>query len=300
LRVNGYEGTVTGTRTFSSDKREVRFSFAHAALAGRDYRCVTYSSLYTPDPDGHCSPSDNNCERISYRYTYDTVDPFYFHGFEPPPSPPAPACDDHVDNDGDGATDYPFDEGCSETTAASEANPPCNDGFDNDGDGKTDYQNDDGCSYDRHGSSEGPPPTECANRRDDDGDGNVDLKDPGCRGKAASASEVDPAAVPSRFRLSRVKVTRCGIDTEVQVLPDLAPLRVFPFKKVVITVRRGAFKRTHRARLGNDRAYRFGLLRPGRYTVTGYYPGDAWRLRSKPHTRHVTVPRRPCASRSVG
>jgi len=55
------------------------------------------------------------------------------------------ACDDGVDNDGDGLVDFPEDPGCANATADRE-NPQCNDGVDNDGDGKIDF--DGGASLD--------------------------------------------------------------------------------------------------------------------------------------------------------
>jgi len=57
------------------------------------------------------------------------------------------ACNDKIDNDGDGYTDYPNDPGCSSRQDNSELDPSveCDDGSDNDGDGDTDY-NDGGCS----------------------------------------------------------------------------------------------------------------------------------------------------------
>jgi uncharacterized repeat protein (TIGR01451 family) len=56
-------------------------------------------------------------------------------------------CNDGLDNDGDGATDYPNDFSCSSATDNDETNPKaqCQDGVDNDGDGVTDGQ-DPGCS----------------------------------------------------------------------------------------------------------------------------------------------------------
>jgi beta-glucosidase len=48
------------------------------------------------------------------------------------------ACDDGVDNDGDGFIDYPDDPGCPFSDATIE-NPQCDDGVDNDGNGFTDF-----------------------------------------------------------------------------------------------------------------------------------------------------------------
>ncbi len=60
--------------------------------------------------------------------------------------PPEPACSDGKDNDGDGATDFPQDYGCSSASDTSEVDTrACGDGVDNDGDGSVD-QADANCS----------------------------------------------------------------------------------------------------------------------------------------------------------
>ena len=46
-------------------------------------------------------------------------------------------CSDGVDNDGDGASDFPADAGCADAAQDLE-DPACNDGIDNDGDGEVD------------------------------------------------------------------------------------------------------------------------------------------------------------------
>lgn len=54
------------------------------------------------------------------------------------------ACDDGIDNDGDGAIDV-ADPGCAGSSARIE-NPECSDGFDNDGDGLIDFGGDPNCT----------------------------------------------------------------------------------------------------------------------------------------------------------
>ena len=54
------------------------------------------------------------------------------------------ACEDGLDNDGDGLIDYPADPGCSGATSKKE-NPQCDDGIDNDGDTLIDYPADPNC-----------------------------------------------------------------------------------------------------------------------------------------------------------
>jgi len=51
---------------------------------------------------------------------------------------PARPCDDGLDNDGDGLTDFPADPGCKDATGLREE-PQCDDGLDNDGDGRVDW-----------------------------------------------------------------------------------------------------------------------------------------------------------------
>jgi cysteine-rich repeat protein len=55
-----------------------------------------------------------------------------------------PPCFDGIDNDSDGATDYPLDEGCTSWLDQSEE-PECTDNIDNDGDGLVDYPADPDC-----------------------------------------------------------------------------------------------------------------------------------------------------------
>lgn len=94
------------------------------------------------------------------------------------------ACNDGIDNDGDGKIDYPTDTGCTSSTDTNEANPPppveCNDGIDNDGDGKTDFPNDTDCSSSTDTTERPPPPPACSDGLDNDGDGRVDMNDTGC------------------------------------------------------------------------------------------------------------------------
>ncbi len=80
---------------------------------------------------------------------------------EAPPPPPPPACSDTLDNDSDGKTDYPADQGCADA-------------------------NDD---------SESPDPPQCSDRLDNDGDGLLNLADPGCA-DAQDDDEADPASPP--------------------------------------------------------------------------------------------------------
>ena len=78
--------------------------------------------------------------------------------------------------------------------ATASAVPPkrCNDGIDNDGDGLTDFPADPDCGS-ANDNSEAPEVAACADGTDNDGDGRIDLDDPGCT-SASDDSEIDPAA----------------------------------------------------------------------------------------------------------
>jgi probable HAF family extracellular repeat protein len=79
-------------------------------------------------------------------------------------------CGDGLDNDGDGQTDYPADTGCTSATDRTEK-PDCSDGIDDDGDGQIDFPADLGC---RKATSTLENPA-CQNGIDDDGDGAIDF-----------------------------------------------------------------------------------------------------------------------------
>jgi Tfp pilus assembly protein PilV len=68
--------------------------------------------------------------------------------------------------------------------------PLCSDGADNDGDGKIDLA-DPGCSSAADNDEYNPPPPACSDGADNDGDGKIDLADPGCS-SAADNDEYNP------------------------------------------------------------------------------------------------------------
>ncbi|NOS68053.1 MAG: hypothetical protein HOO67_06890 [Candidatus Peribacteraceae bacterium] len=92
--------------------------------------------------------------------------------------PPAPQCSDGIDNDNDGATDFPNDFSCGSSSDNDEANPKaqCQDGVDNDADGATDFPQDSGCSSNQD-NNEFTQPTlfQCQDGIDNDNDGAVDF-----------------------------------------------------------------------------------------------------------------------------
>ncbi len=103
------------------------------------------------------------------------------------------ACNNDIDDDGDGFLDFPDDLGCVNLDDADEQNAACLDGEDDDGDFAIDYPADPGCA-DPQDESEDDPATApaCADTEDDDGDfANGWPDDPGCYA-ASDASEDDP------------------------------------------------------------------------------------------------------------
>ncbi len=292
--VAGFEGSLTTTPTLSADGRVLTAVFTNSALARRSYECVSPSgsTWVISTPENLYSRYDAGCD-CWYVYSTTSSDGlarFWFSGSEPPT---APACNNGIDDDGDGKTDYPSDLGCSSYTGISETNPMCNDGIDNDGDGKIDYPEDTTCTT-SSGTTEGPPRPACSNNRDDDGDGKTDQKDPGCRGKSSGTSETDPPPVRSVFKLSKLSPTaQCGLDVTVDVLPDLKPVKVFTFRRISLTVKKisGPGRNYQSARklpLSESSGYHF-KTGPGRFRVSGYYLGDAFRKKSRQATRTVTV-----------
>ncbi len=84
------------------------------------------------------------------------------------------ACNDGVDNEGDGLIDYPFDPGCTAVDHTSEtdplADPVCSNGFDDDGDGLIDFGEDPQCAS----AADRDERSECSDGVDNDGDGRTD------------------------------------------------------------------------------------------------------------------------------
>lgn len=90
-----------------------------------------------------------------------------------------PACDDGLDNDGDGFADFPDDPGCADPGdpgewAVGSSALPCDNAVDDDGDGLVDHA-DPGCA-----APERVEDPLCNDGLDNDGDGWIDLQDPVC------------------------------------------------------------------------------------------------------------------------
>jgi len=110
---------------------------------------------------------------------------------------PQTACANGVDDDEDGAVDFPFDPGCHSAGDDDEtdrvAGGACGNGVDDDGDGRIDYPDDPGCQGRGDPDEEDPfRVPECANGEDDDGNGAVDYPDDSGCDSAADPREESP------------------------------------------------------------------------------------------------------------
>ncbi len=116
-------------------------------------------------------------------------------------------CGDSIDNDGDGQIDA-ADPSC----AASPTGDTCRDGVDNDGDGKADYPDDAGCTG--FGGDERSDNPSCSDGVDNNGDGKVDLDDSAC---SAADGDQEAAAVVTDV------LAACGdgVDNDGDGLTDL-------------------------------------------------------------------------------
>jgi hypothetical protein len=87
------------------------------------------------------------------------------------------ACQNGIDDDHDNLTDWPADPGCASPDDDSEKSAAiaCDDGIDNDGDGKIDML-DAGCPF----PAAPVEATQCDDGVDNNGDGSVDFDDPNC------------------------------------------------------------------------------------------------------------------------
>lgn len=131
------------------------------------------------------------------------------------------ACQDGLDNDGDGKTDRD-DSGCDLAKDVSEGDAghaACSNGLDDDGDGKADYPADPGCS----GFGDADEWTEagtCRDGLDNDGNGQTDGADPLCAGKAIGTEHpvIAGAALPGSVALPCANT----VDDDEDGLADLA------------------------------------------------------------------------------
>jgi hypothetical protein len=119
-------------------------------------------------------------------------------------------CRDGLDDDGDGAIDYPADPGCASASDPSERSPlrPCDDGADNDGDGWVDVGGDPVCQTGDWASEAG----RCQDGIDNDGDGGIDFDGGASRhGGVAIAPPDTYCTVAWRDRERK----KCGLGFEI-------------------------------------------------------------------------------------
>jgi uncharacterized repeat protein (TIGR03806 family) len=121
-------------------------------------------------------------------------------------------CNDNLDNDGDGARDYPADPGCASRKADTER-PLCNDGLDNDGDGRIDGPLDVGC----RAPSDATERATCSDGLDNNGDGRVDF-DGGVWATGASLGPEEVACRGVPWASNEASGQRCGIGPELALL----------------------------------------------------------------------------------
>jgi hypothetical protein len=126
------------------------------------------------------------------------------------------ACNDGLDNDGDGSTDYPNDRGCSSASDSSERDWTliCDNGVDNDGDGLIDHPDDPACVS----AFWFTEISQCQNGLDDDGDGMTDYD-----GGLSVNGSVDPDGPdPECVGLpGGLKEKPCGLGAELLLLAPL-------------------------------------------------------------------------------
>jgi Trypsin-like peptidase domain len=124
-----------------------------------------------------------------------------------------PACNDGIEDDGDGLVDFPNDPGCASADDLDERSPllACDDGADNDGDGLTDSPADPGCR-DPASTLENPS---CDDDLDNDGDGAIDWDG------GAALGTADSYCVSNGSWQNREKPPRCGLGSELVLLVPL-------------------------------------------------------------------------------
>ena len=123
--------------------------------------------------------------------------------------PAAPECSDGLDNDSDGKTNFPADQGCENAQDDSEGPdaPQCSDRLDNDSDGQTNFPDDQGCD-DAQDNTESPDAPRCSDRLDNDSDGKRNFPDdPGCSSASDNSESPDPATPPPPANPCTIKGT---------------------------------------------------------------------------------------------
>jgi hypothetical protein len=150
---------------------------------------------------------------------------------------PTTACNDGLDTDGDGLSDYPDDPGCDDAADLSEKSPllPCDDGLDNDSDGRFDFDpetfanpgnattppagsGDPGCKGPSY-STENP---QCQDGFHNDYDGKMDYDAGYSATGSADAAGADIQCLGKPWKNRETNPSSCGMSAELVFL--LAPL----------------------------------------------------------------------------
>jgi hypothetical protein len=127
------------------------------------------------------------------------------------------ACDNGVDDDGDGLVDFGTgatnDPGCASPNDLSENDPtlPCDDGVDNDGDGYVDYPADPACRtvvWDREDA-------QCQDGIDNDADGGIDFDGGASLNGGVPLAPIDSLCANKPYRNFERQQTTCGLGAEV-------------------------------------------------------------------------------------
>jgi hypothetical protein len=137
---------------------------------------------------------------------------------------PTTACNDGLDNDGDGLVDVAQDPGCADALDASEKDDtgtyPCDDGEDNETvpDGYVDYREDGsgdpGCKSPSY-FTESPM---CQDGRHNDGDGKMDYDAGLSANGTADPAGPDPQCLGRPWRNNEWPGSSCGLGTELAFL----------------------------------------------------------------------------------
>jgi len=176
-------------------------------VSGGTYDVYVNGTLRGNDIDKYENYSSSSVTHISFATGTQAQGDFYVDNVG------AYLCDDGVDNDGDGSTDFPGDPGCVDADDLSEKDPtlPCDDGADNDTDESVDYPADIGCKN---------PTWTTENPECDDGVDNADSDDPPLADwDGAGLGDPDPqCSAPWDKNEAPSSGGQCGLGTELALL----------------------------------------------------------------------------------
>jgi len=129
-----------------------------------------------------------------------------------------PACQNGIDDDGDGLTDAPADTGCASAADPSERGTTfCDNGFDDDGDGYFDFPEDPGCR-----NAAASERTQCQDGLDNDGRTGIDFDGGASLNGGVPIAVKDPQC-NTAWRGSEA-ASACGLGFELALLAPLLDL----------------------------------------------------------------------------